>query len=155
MIDFERFMTEYAGKIGVAEAVDFDDGICHLDIAGRDIGFMRIPEVDAILVWSALKACPSEGAETFYRLLLRLNFMGRGIREGAFSVSEDNVAYAHRTFSAPEADPEGFAAAVERFVKDVEAWHDAVEHAQFADDMLRKVASALDEPPSGEPGIRV
>ena len=155
MIDFERFMTEYAANNGVDAPIDFDEGCCHLPIAGQDLGFMQLPEGDAILVWSALKACPADDAEAFYRLLLRSNFMGQGIREGAFSISEDNVAYAHRTFPDPEANPAGFAAAVTRFVEDIKTWYDAIEHAHFVVGVANKVAADLDRLPSDCQFIRV
>ena len=154
-MELERILAEYAAEMAPGEELVFDEGICHLEIGGHDIGFMTIPERETILVWTAVMNSPTEDVAAFYRLLLRANFMGQGVRDGAFSLSDENVVFAHRTFLAPGTKPADFAAAVSAFVDDVEVWRQTAERAHAAQGVMRRIADELDEPPRDGLAIRV
>ena len=142
-MNFEKIVSEYAKKNGLGDGAAFEEGVGHLEIAGHDIGFMEIPEIERLLVWTAVMKCPEGRVGQFYRLLLRANFMEQGLKGGAFSLSEDDVVYAHRTFVPSDMECDRFAAEMARFVREVEDWCAGIANFQFTNDMLEGVAEEL------------
>ena len=113
-------LEEYVGAEGGFPADE--DGVVRVGVDDLSLAFMEVPETRTLLMWSALGRLPAEGAEALKTELLRANFMGRGVRGGALSLSDDDTIYAHATLSLQAADKESFFETLEAFVGTVVEW---------------------------------
>lgn len=138
-MDFKELIEAFAAQSGVTGTLPFDEkDICHLPLKNRDVGFMKVPQLDRLLVWTVIGQKPVEGVETFYEQLLKANFMGQTIPEGAFSLSDDGSVYAHRTFVLSMIGTDELKEGVDRFLSAVEDWSEMT-------DMYGRVMNAVAE----------
>ena len=154
-MNYEEVVREYAARKGLGDNVSFEEGVCHLEIAGRDVGFMEIPEIDRLLVWTVVMKCPEERVESFYRMLLKANFMEQGLKGGAFSLSDDNVVYAHRNFVPSDMEGERFAAEMHLFVHEIEEWYAGIADFHLVSHALEYVAEEVGPAQDAEDWMQV
>lgn len=121
-MDFKELLTTFTADAGLKEDPVIEDGACHLLIDDRDVGFMATDDGRRMVVWTAVSPCPVDRREAFLILLLRANFMGRMLANGAFSLSDDNVVYAHSTFELPLYEKEVFYEGLQALLDAVEQW---------------------------------
>ena len=121
-MDFGELLTAFTTDAGLEGGPIIEDGACHLEIDGRDVGFMEADGGRRMVVWTAISPCPVDRRDAFLILLLRVNFMGRMLGNGAFSLSEDNVVYAHFMFALPAYDKESFYRELRTLLESVEEW---------------------------------
>lgn len=139
-MDFKELIEKFAAEAGMTEPVRFDeDGVCHLDIEDMDVGFMDVPERSQMVVWTAICHCPSEGGEALMRQLLKANFIGRGLADGALSLSDDDDIYAHFHFHLPEFEPVNFYRSLRTFLDTVGEWRTLIENYRRLDDAVKTV----------------
>ena len=139
-MDFKELMEAFAADAGMTEPVAFDEeNVCHLDIDDRDYGFRNMPEANRIVVWTALMARPPESGEAFLVQLLRANFMNQGMPDGALSLSDDDIVYAHCSLKLPVFDKEEFYGLLRRFVTVVGKWREMLELAERAREVMPQV----------------
>ena len=151
-MDFKEIMEAFAADAGMTESVAYEDEVCHLDINGRDYGFRTSPEEDRLVVWTAISARPPESGEAYLAELLRANFMNQGMPDGALSLSDDDVVYAHCSLRLPIFDKEEFYRLLRRFVTAVDEWRGKIDHAERAHDVMPQVRP---EQPIDEGFLRV
>ena len=131
-MDFKEIMEAFAADAGMTEPVAYEDEVCHLDINGRDYGFRTSPEADRLVVWTAISARPPESGEAYLAELLRANFMNQGMPDGALSLSDGDVVYAHCSLRLPIFDKEEFYGLLRRFVTAVDEWRGILDQAEQA-----------------------
>ena len=142
-MDLKELLTGFLADAGMDETPVFEDGACHLLIEDRDIGFMETDDGSRLVVWSAVSSCPVERRDAFLMLLLRANFMGRMLPNGAFSLSDDDVVYAHCSFTLPVYDKEDFYRGLKDLLEAVEEWERLAE-------LYKQVVVANPEGPDSE-----
>ena len=121
-MDCKELVTALMTDAGMEDAPVFEDGACHLEIDGRDIGFMETDDGRRMVVWTAVGECPVDRKNAFLILLLRANFMGRMFADGAFSLSDDDIVYAHCMIALPVLEKEVFYEALRKLLEAVEQW---------------------------------
>lgn len=121
-MDFKEILTAFTAEAGLDDGPIIEDGACHLEIDGRDVGFMEIDGGRRMVVWTAISPCPVDRREAFLLLLLRANFMERMLPEGAFSLSDDDIVYAHSTFALPAYEKEDFYRRLRSLLDAVKEW---------------------------------
>ena len=126
-MDYREILTAFTADAGLADGPVIEDGACHLDIDGRDVGFMEVDGGRRMVVWTAIGSCPVDRREAFLLLLLRANFMGRMLPNGAFSLSDDDIVYAHSTFALPVYEKEDFYQGLRSLLDAVVEWGKLVE----------------------------
>ena len=152
-MDFKELMDAFAADAGMTEPVAYEEeNVCHLDIDDRDYGFRNVPEASRMVVWTALCARPPQSGESFLVQLLRANFMNQGLPDGALSLSDDDVVYAHCSLKLPVFDMEEFYGVLRRFVTAVDEWREMLELAERAREVMPQVRP---EQPSGEGFLQV
>ena len=152
-MDFRELIDAFAADAGMAEPVAYEEeGVCHLAINGRDYGFRSVPEAGRMVVWTAICARPPESGEAFLVQLLRANFMNQGLPDGALSLSDDDVVYAHCSLRLPIFDKVEFYDLFRRFVTTVNEWREMLELAERARGVMPQVRP---EPATGEGFLRV
>ena len=152
-MDFKEIMEAFAADAGMTEPVAYEEeNVCHLDIDDRDYGFRNVPEANRMVVWTALSARPPESGEAFLVQLLRANFMNQGMPDGALSLSDDDIVYAHCSLRLPIFDKEEFYDLFRRFVTTVNEWREMLELAERARGVMPQVRP---EPATGEGFLRV
>lgn len=126
-MEFKELMDTFAADAGMTEPVAYEDDVCHLDINGQDIGFRFVPEASRLVVWTVICVRPPESGEAFLMQLLRANFMNQGIPDGALSLSDDNVVYAHCALKLPVYDKTEFYDLLQRFMLAVDEWRGMIQ----------------------------
>ena len=145
-MDFKEIIETFAVDAGMTEPVVYEEeNVCHLAINGRGYGFRNVPEAERMVVWTALCARPPESGERFLVQLLRANFMNQGMPDGALSLSDDDIVYAHCSLRLPVFDKEEFYGLLRRFVTVVGKWREMLELAERAREVMPQVR------PSGQP----
>ena len=139
-MDFRELVDAFAADAGMTEPVAYEEeNVCHLDIDGRDFGFRDVPEAGRMVVWTALAARPPQSGEAFLVQLLRANFMNQGLPDGALSLSDDDIVYAHCSLKLPVFDKEEFYGLLRRFVTAVGEWREMLALAERAREVLPQV----------------
>ena len=139
-MDFKELMDAFAADVGMTEPVAYEEeGLCHLDINDRDYGFRFVPEAERLVVWTAICERPPESGEAFLVQLLRANFMNQGVPDGALSLSDDDVVYAHCSLKLPVFDMEEFYGVLRRFVTAVDDWREMLDLAERAREVMPQV----------------
>lgn len=139
-MDFKELMDAFAADAGMTEPVAYEEeNVCHLDINGRDYGFRGVPEASRLVVWTALCARPPQSGETFLVQLLRANFMNQGMPDGALSLSDDDIVYAHCSLRLPVFDKNEFYELLQRFVTTVGEWREMLELVERAREVMPQV----------------
>lgn len=140
-MDFKELIDAFAADVGMTEPVVYEEegNVCHLAINGRGYGFRGVPEADRMVVWSALCARPPESGEAFLVQLLRANFMNQGLPDGALSLSDDDIVYAHCSLKLPAFDKEEFYGVLRRFVTAVDDWSEMLDLAERAREVMPQV----------------
>ena len=149
-MDFRELIDAFAADSGMAEPVAYEDETCHLDINDHDFGFRFVAEAERMVVWTAICARPPESGEAFLVQLLRANFMNQGMPDGALSLSDDDVVYAHCTIKLPVYDKMEFYDLLQRFMAAVDAWRKMIELAGQTKPLMSQVRPETLPPASGE-----
>lgn len=145
-MDFKELMDTFATDVGMTEPVAYEEeNLCHLDINDRDYGFRFVPEAERLVVWTAICERPPESGEAFLVQLLRANFMNQGVPDGALSLSDDDVVYAHCALKMPVYNKAEFYSLLQRFVKTVDEWREMITFAGQAKEAAGKVRSESTE----------
>ena len=153
-MDFKELMDAFAADAGMTESVVYEEeNVCHLAINGRGYGFRGVPEAERLVVWTALCARPPESGERFLVQLLRANFMNQGMPDGALSLSDDDIVYAHCSLRLPVFDKDEFYALLQRFVTAVDDWREMLDLAERAREVMPQVRPP--ELPADEGFLRV
>ena len=153
-MDYKELIDAFAADAGMAEPVAYEEeDVCHLAIDGRDYGFRGVPEAGRMVIWTALSARPPESGEAFLVQLLRANFMNRGLPDGALSLSDDDIVYAHCSLKLPVFDMEEFYGVLRRFVTAVDDWSEMLDLAERAREVMPQVRPP--ELPADEGFLRV
>lgn len=121
-MNFREILTAFTTEAGLDEGPVIEDGTCHLEIDGRDVGFMDVDGGRRMVVWTAIGSCPVDRREAFLLLLLRANFMGRMLPNGAFSLSDDDIVYAHSMFALPVYEKDDFHKGLRVLLDAVREW---------------------------------
>ena len=145
-MDFRELMDTFAADAGMTEPVAYEEDVCHLDINGRDFGFRNVPDASRLVVWTAVCARPPESGETFLVQLLRANFMNQGMPDGALSLSEDDVVYAHSTLRLPVYEKTEFYELLQRFVTTVDEWRGMIELVGQTKPLLTQMREGAAQP---------
>lgn len=139
-MDFKELMDAFAADAGMTEPVAYEEeDVCHLDIDGRDFGFRNVPEASRMVVWTAICARPPQSGEAFLVQLLRANFMNQGMPDGALSLSDDDVVYAHCSLRLPVYDKNEFYDLLRRFAATVGEWREMLELVGRARELMPQV----------------
>ena len=155
-MDFKEIMEAFAADAGMTEPVAYEEeNVCHLDIDDRDYGFRNVPEANRMVVWTALSARPPESGEAFLVQLLRANFMNQGMPDGALSLSDDDIVYAHCSLRLPIFDKVEFYDLFRRFVTTVNEWREMLELAERAREVMPQIRPERPERPADEGFLRV
>ena len=150
-MDFKELLDTFAEDVGMTEPVAYeDDNLCHLDINDRDFGFRYVAEAERLVVWTAVCARPPQSGEALLVQLLRANFMNQGVPDGALSLSEDDVIYAHCTLKMPVYDKSEFYSLLQRFVATVDEWRTMIDLAERAKEHIQEVRPDAPPPQMGE-----
>ena len=118
----KELVAALAADAGMEGEPVFEDGACHLGIDDRDVGFMETDDGRRMVVWAAIGECPVDRKDAFLIMLLRANFMGRMLTDGAFSLSDDDFVYAHCVFTLPVQEKEAFYEGLRNFLEAVDEW---------------------------------
>lgn len=152
IMEFKELMDALAQDAGMTEPVAYeDDSSCHLDINDRDFGFLFVAEAERLVVWTAICERPPESGMALLVQLLRANFMNPTLPDGALSLSEDNVIFAHCALKMPVFDKAEFYALLKRFVTACGEWHAMIELAGQANASEKAVRP--DAPSPAEDGM--
>ena len=139
-MEFKEIMEAFAADAGMTEPVAYEEeDVCHLAINGRDYGFRGVPEAGRMVIWTPLCARPPESGERFLVQLLRANFMNQGMPDGALSLSDDDIVYAHCSLRLPIFDKVEFYDLFRRFVTTVNEWREMLEFAERARKVMPQV----------------
>lgn len=149
-MDFRELIDAFAADCGMSEPVAYEDETCHLDINDHDFGFRFVAEAERMVVWTAICARPPESGEAFLVQLLRANFMNQGMPDGALSLSDDNVVYAHCAIKLPVYDKMEFYGLLQRFMATVDAWRKMIELAEQTKPLMSQVRPETLPPASRE-----
>ena len=150
-MNFKELLDAFATDVGMTEPVAYEEeDLCHLDINDRDFGFRFVPEADRLVIWTAVCERPPHSGEALLVQLLRANFMGQGMPDGALSLSEDDVIYAHCTLRMPVYDKAEFYALLKRFVATVDEWRTMIDLADRAREHIKEVRPDAPPPQEGE-----
>lgn len=164
-MEFSELMAAFMADAGVGDGPVIEDGACHLMIDDRDVGFMEADGGRRLVVWCAVGPCPADRRDAFLILLLRANFMGRMLADGAFSLSDDDIVYAHCTLALPVYDKDVFYRSLRNLLEAVEQWEDMAETYRQAVETKPEGRDSADSRPLGvgcsegwaldAPGLRV
>lgn len=147
-MDFRELMDAFAEDVGMTEPVAYEEeGLCRLDFDDRTVGFRHVPEAGRMVIWTALCARPPESGEGLLVQLLRANFMNQGIPDGALSLSDDDVIYAHCTLVLPVYDKAEFYSLLRRFLSSVGEWREMIALVGRSAGILKEIR-AEEVPPS-------
>ena len=149
-MDYRELLDAFAADAGMTEPVAYEEDTCHLDIDGQDYGFRNVPEAGRMVVWTALCARPPQSGETFLVQLLRANFMSQGMPDGALSLSDDDVVYAHCALKLPVYDKTEFYELLRRFVTTVDEWREMIRLAGQARPFMAEVRPEAPSSAAGE-----
>lgn len=149
-MDFRELIDAFAADCGMTEPVAYEDDTCHLDINDRDFGFRFVAEAGRMVVWTAVCARPPESGETFLVQLLRANFMNQGMPDGALSLSDDDVVYAHCAIKLPVYDKMEFYDLLQRFMETVDAWRKMIDLVGQTKPLMSQVRPETPPPAPGE-----
>ena len=149
-MDFKELIDAFAADCGMAEPVAYEDETCHLDINDHDFGFRFVAEAGRMVVWTAVCARPPESGEAFLVQLLRANFMNQGMPDGALSLSDDDVVYAHCAIRLPVYDKMEFYGLLQRFMATVDAWRKMIDLVGQTKPLMSQVRPETPPPASGE-----
>ena len=120
---YSELIADFARLIGIEGDVAFDDeGVWRIGTEDIVFAFREIAETDSLLVYSSIGPLPVTGAESFKTAVLRANFVGQGVPDGAFSLDDDDRVWVHRFFDLKALDASGLADAFEGFVELVLNW---------------------------------
>ena len=153
-MEFRELMDAFAEDVGMAEPIAYeDDGLCRLDFDDRTVGFRHVPEAGRMVIWTAICTRPPESGEGLLVQLLRANFMNQGMPDGALSLSDDDIVYAHCSLKLPVFDKEEFYGVLRRFVTAVDDWSEMLDLAERAREVMPQVRPP--ELPADEGFLRV
>ena len=139
-MDFKEIMEAFAADVGMTEPVVYEEeNVCHFAINGKGYGFRGVPEAGRMVIWTPLCARPPESGERFLVQLLRANFMNQGMPDGALSLSDDDIVYAHCSLKLPVFDMEEFYGVLRRFVTAVDDWREMLALAERAREVMPQV----------------
>ena len=139
-MDFKEIMEAFAADVGMTEPVVYEEeNVCHFAINGKGYGFRGVPEAGRMVIWTPLCARPPESGERFLVQLLRANFMNQGMPDGALSLSDDDIVYAHCSLKLPVFDMEEFYGVLRRFVTAVDDWSEMLDLAERAREVMPQV----------------
>ena len=148
-MEFKEIIEAFAADVGMTEPVVYEEeNVCHFAINGKGYGFRGVPEAERLVVWTALCARPPESGERFLVQLLRANFMNQGMPDGALSLSDDDIVYAHCSLKLPVFDKDEFYALLQRFVTAVDEWREMLALAERAREVMPQVRPP-DQPTDG------
>ena len=141
-MDFKELIDAFAADAGMTEPVAYEEeNVCHLVINGQDYGFRNVPEANRMMVWAAICARPPQSGEAFLVQLLRANFMNQGLPDGALSLSDDDIVYAHCSLKLPVFDKAEFYGLLRRFVTAVDGWREMLALAERAREVMPQIRS--------------
>lgn len=150
-MDFKELLDQFALDVGMTEPVAYEEeGLCHLDINDHDYGFSYVTEADRLVIWTAVCPRPPHSGDALLVQLLRANFIGQGMPDGALSLSEDDVIYAHCTLKMPIYDKTEFYELLNRFVENVDNWRTMIDLADRAREHIKKIRPDAPPPQEGE-----
>lgn len=150
-MEYKELMDAFAQDVGMTEPVAYEDeNLCHLDINDRAFGFRYVAEAERLVVWTEIAPRPPDGGETLLVQLLRANFMNRGLPDGALSLSDDDVIFAHCALKMPVYDKTEFYSLLKRFVDATDEWRTMIELAGQAKGLMPKVRPEVTAPQMGE-----
>ena len=153
-MEFRELMDAFAEDVGMAEPIAYeDDGLCRLDFDDRTVGFRHVPEAGRMVIWTAICTRPPESGEGLLVQLLRANFMNQGMPDGALSLSDDDVIYAHCTLALPVYDKAEFYSLLQRFLSSVDEWREMIALAGRSAEILKDIRA--EEPPQSVTDIRI
>lgn len=122
-MEFKDLMRALAGNAGAADGFPADeDGVVRVGRGDLVLAFMEVPEKRALLVWSPVGFLPEEGADALKTVLLRANFMGRDVKGGALSLSDDDEVFLHQLLQLDFLDKAVFLQALEDFILVLAHW---------------------------------
>ena len=146
MDSLDELMDALAENAGIEGGFSPDeDGVVRVGYDDLQLSFMEIPGERTVLLWSPVGQLPEEGADAVKTGLLRANFMGRGVKGGVLSLSDDGGVVLHRMLPLAPLDTAGFIETVERFVATLADWAKAL-----AEYDPNEAASAKDELDAGD-----
>ena len=153
-MEFKEIIEAFAADVGMTDPVVYEEeNVCHFAINGKGYGFRGVPEAGRMVIWTPLCARPPESGERFLVQLLRANFMNQGMPDGALSLSDDDIVYAHCSLKLPVFDMEEFYGVLRRFVTAVDDWSEMLDLAERAREVMPQVRPP--ELPADEGFLRV
>ena len=147
MESLDELMDVLAENAGIEGGFPPDeDGVVRVGYDDLQLSFMEIPEERTVVLWSPVGRLPEEGADAVKTGLLRANFMGRGVKGGVLSLSDDGGGVIlHRMLPLAPLDKTSFLETIEGFVATLADWAKAL-----AEYDPNEAASAKDELDDGD-----
>jgi len=127
-MELKELISAFAAKLGI-EGLAAEDGVCALEIDGIPLQIAEMPDGKALVASGIIGTPPLDKTEAFLELLLEANAETFGPQDRSLGKLRDtgDVVLQWR-IPTRDLELDGFCAALEAFVNQVEQWRLALEN---------------------------
>lgn len=122
-MEFKELMAEFGKKVGLANLVPNEDGLCELDTAFATVNVQNVPETGMVLISGMIRPVGPDPSSAMLRALLEANFAFKKTHGATLSIDPDeNVVMLMRYERLADLDCDRFALIVTRFLEAMGEW---------------------------------